>query len=329
MYRPTAASLAAVPLHQRIQTLRRYYAGGLNAREADQLQGRPLEADLTLVPLPGAGVELGRIHGVVTRQPAPQSGADAILFVTGSAGFECETAGRGRRRCGPDDVLVTAFSDAPELAFDRAGTVRSVWIERRRLQARLPGIDLAGIDAVPAETIGVGMLFDYAEALAREAPLPPELLRLASDHLVELAALVIAAAGEVARAARESGERAARLAAIRADIAELFRLPAFSVDMVAARHGISARRVQKLFESAGTTFTECLLAARLEFARRRLTAPGQGRLRVSEVAFEVGFSDLSTFNRQFRRRYGASPTAVRARALEPDVAEDREAADGG
>jgi AraC-like DNA-binding protein len=35
------------------------------------------------------------------------------------------------------------------------------------------------------------------------------------------------------------------------------------------------------------------------------------------VDYECGFGDLSYFNRAFRRRYGATPTDVRA-ALRPD-----------
>jgi methylphosphotriester-DNA--protein-cysteine methyltransferase len=33
------------------------------------------------------------------------------------------------------------------------------------------------------------------------------------------------------------------------------------------------------------------------------------------IKLDIGFGDLSYFNRAFRRRYGASPSDVRARAL--------------
>ena len=36
---------------------------------------------------------------------------------------------------------------------------------------------------------------------------------------------------------------------------------------------------------------------------------------ISAIAFEAGFGDLSHFNRSFRRRYGASPSEVRAEEL--------------
>jgi len=36
---------------------------------------------------------------------------------------------------------------------------------------------------------------------------------------------------------------------------------------------------------------------------------------IGAIAFEAGFGDLSYFNRSFRRRYGISPSEVRAEAL--------------
>jgi AraC-like DNA-binding protein len=36
---------------------------------------------------------------------------------------------------------------------------------------------------------------------------------------------------------------------------------------------------------------------------------------ISDIAFEAGFSDLSHFNRSFRRRFGESPSDVRVAAM--------------
>ena len=35
--------------------------------------------------------------------------------------------------------------------------------------------------------------------------------------------------------------------------------------------------------------------------------------RISDIAFDCGFNDLSYFNRCFRRRFGLTPTAARGR----------------
>jgi AraC-like DNA-binding protein len=40
-----------------------------------------------------------------------------------------------------------------------------------------------------------------------------------------------------------------------------------------------------------------------------------GDLRISEIAFEVGFQSLSQFNRVFKRLSGKSPSAYRAAQL--------------
>ncbi len=65
----------------------------------------------------------------------------------------------------------------------------------------------------------------------------------------------------------------------------------------------------KSFKKAtGMTFTEYLSRVRIEKARELLVNPN---VRVSEVAFEVGFQSLTHFNRVFRRVLGQSPSAFR------------------
>ncbi len=67
----------------------------------------------------------------------------------------------------------------------------------------------------------------------------------------------------------------------------------------------------KMFKRAtGLTFTDYLNRVRVERAREHLLKP---HVRVSEVAYEVGFSSLTHFNRSFRRVVGHSPTQWRKR----------------
>ncbi len=83
---------------------------------------------------------------------------------------------------------------------------------------------------------------------------------------------------------------------------------------VAARQRIKARQIQRLFESEGTTFTEYVLAQRPARAHRLLTNPLHANQKISTIAFDVGFGDLSHFNRAFRRRYGLAPSDLRREA---------------
>jgi AraC-like DNA-binding protein len=50
---------------------------------------------------------------------------------------------------------------------------------------------------------------------------------------------------------------------------------------------------------------------RLAAARRALADPGLDALKISEIAYRCGFSDLSYFNRAFRQKYGETPKAAR------------------
>jgi len=65
----------------------------------------------------------------------------------------------------------------------------------------------------------------------------------------------------------------------------------------------------KLFRKAtGLTFTDYLGRVRVERAKNLLLNPD---LRVSEIAYTVGFQSLTHFNRIFRKTTGEAPTAFR------------------
>jgi AraC-like DNA-binding protein len=108
--------------------------------------------------------------------------------------------------------------------------------------------------------------------------------------------------------------RVARLSKVRTQ--ELRRLCPLFADRAqeASRQGISPIYVRKLFEGEDTSFTQFVLGERLARAHRLLSDPLFAKYTVAALAFEAGFGDLSYFNRTFRRRYGAAPSAVRTRA---------------
>jgi AraC-like DNA-binding protein len=62
----------------------------------------------------------------------------------------------------------------------------------------------------------------------------------------------------------------------------------------------------------GINFTDYVARVRIEKSKNLLLNPN---LRVSEIAFEVGFQSLTHFNRVFKKILGQSPTAYRAQLL--------------
>jgi AraC-like DNA-binding protein len=102
-----------------------------------------------------------------------------------------------------------------------------------------------------------------------------------------------------------------RLKAVEAVLGRRFAEPDFSAQKLAAAAGLSERYVNELLYEAGASFTMRLLELRLRKAAELLALPNARR--ISDIAFDCGFNDLSYFNRCFRRRFGLTPSAARGR----------------
>jgi len=83
-----------------------------------------------------------------------------------------------------------------------------------------------------------------------------------------------------------------------------------SLEQVAKSANMSSFYFCKMFKKfTGVNFTEYVSRIRIEKARNLLLNPN---LRISEIAYEVGFQSLTHFNRVFKRVLGQSPTDFRA-----------------
>jgi AraC family transcriptional regulator of arabinose operon len=92
------------------------------------------------------------------------------------------------------------------------------------------------------------------------------------------------------------------------DLASGHRLPD-----LAARVALSPSRLAHLFKTqTGASIFGMLLQMRLEQATRLLAHTTRS---IGEVSAALGFASPYYFSRQFRRRYGTSPTNYRSRAL--------------
>ena len=78
----------------------------------------------------------------------------------------------------------------------------------------------------------------------------------------------------------------------------------------AERMGVSARTLQRRLRVEGSSFSRVLENLRRDLSEELLSNP---RLSVSEVAFLLGYSEASAFQRAFRRWRGTSPRSYKAR----------------
>jgi len=83
-----------------------------------------------------------------------------------------------------------------------------------------------------------------------------------------------------------------------------------SLSQVAKAVNTSTFYFCKIFKKlTGVNFTDYVSRIRIEKSKNLLLNPN---LRVSEIAFEVGFQSLTHFNRVFKKILGQSPTEYRA-----------------
>jgi len=101
--------------------------------------------------------------------------------------------------------------------------------------------------------------------------------------------------------------RRALFAAVEASLCD----PDLDSRHIARIMGVSPRYVQMLFAEMATTPSAFIQEQRLDLAAGRLERDGP-KVAITDVAFDVGFNDLSSFCRAFRRRFDVSPRDYRA-----------------
>jgi len=210
------------------------------------------------------------------------------------------------------------LGDVPATARNLGAAARrdiSLILTRRFL--RDAGIDAGEILTRPIARTNAALrlIVSYAEGLRDLGDYPsPALAATISSHLRDLAILALGAAGDVAQAARP-GLRAARLKALKSDIAQHIGPFSLSLEETARKHGISPSYLRKLFAMEGTSFSAFVLQTRLDRAHQMLESALHAMMTISTIAYECGFADLSYFNRAFRRRFDCTPSDTRSAAL--------------
>jgi AraC-like DNA-binding protein len=280
--------------------------------DLEPLSDLPFHAQATLRALPGlrtvacTGSALGFQR---TRAIAADDEGSISMIV--NLGESCNASQRGREvALGAGDAVAVLHHEPAAVTF-AAGTYVGLFVPRPALARRVHNIDDATLRLISHRTEALRLLVSYLTSVREELALgSPKLRRVVVSHIHDLIALALAPHGAVDESGL-SAVRAARLAAILKSIAERFQEPELGVAAVARSQRISPRYLQGLLEKAGASFTARLNELRLQEAFRLLTAPRESPRRISDIALQVGFSDISHFNRLFRSRFGDTPSGVR------------------
>jgi AraC-like DNA-binding protein len=188
----------------------------------------------------------------------------------------------------------------------------AIAMPRAVLAPMVSNMDAALMSAIPSRIEPLRLLAGYIDLLKSDPALMAtrELRRLTIDHLHDLVVLTLGATRDVAEIAVGRGLRAARLRAIKADIVQNLAGDVTTAAL-SARHHLSPRYIRSLFEGENTSLSQFVLGQRLTHMHRLLTDLRYADRTISDLALAAGFGDISTFNREFRRRFGMTPSDVR------------------
>jgi len=242
-------------------------------------------------------------------------GNDALILVVNRAGPLIVSTRGHELRPRDGDAFLMSCAETSAAARPSLGRMNAVVIPYATLAPLVPHVDDAIGRLVPRDGEVLKLLTSYIGAAEEIDPsaATPEMLSSVVTHLCDLIALTIGATRDGAALAQSRGLSAARLTAIKADIAENLGRTDLAVAAVAQRHRLTPRHLHRLFEAEGLTYSEFVLGLRLARAHRMLTDPRFAGWTVKAIATELGFGDRSYFNRAFRRRYGVSPSDLRGR----------------
>jgi AraC-like DNA-binding protein len=281
------------------------------------LRDAPFHVDLAINPFPGLLVGVGRLQALRkrgTRELAAQMSDDAALLVNLRGAHRVEQRNQDIV-LGEGEAAFTSCSDVSTIVHGAESEILVLRLPKAGVAPLVEGLDDRWARRIPGELPALRLLRSYLTlAWDDQARSGPDLQRSFVTHVYDLLALMMGTAPDITAIAQERGLAAARLQAIKRDIDRDLAAPDLSLAALALRHCCAERSIQRLFEAEGTTFTDYVLAQRLACAHRALADPKREAEKISTVALDCGFGDVSYFNRMFRRRYGAAPSDVRAQA---------------
>jgi AraC-like DNA-binding protein len=257
-------------------------------------------------------------HGIDTHRTREllSDGSDDLVLTIQQASEASVT------QCGREVIanagagVLTSNADVSAMAFGGPSKFVSIAVSRRIITAMAPGAEDAIAKPTHLDPAVLPLLVSYLGILEdRSVVQSPEVARAVSLHIHDLCALAIGASRDADEFARGRGLRVARLRMLKDDIAQHLTHGSVTAADLARRHRVTPRYVHKLFESEGISLSHFVRAQRLALVHRSLSNPSLAGRTIGALAFEAGYGDLSTFNHDFRRHYGMTPSTLRAAVL--------------
>ena len=207
---------------------------------------------------------------------------------------------------------IAILDSTQEYVADAEQSFDALWVRvpRHRIEGRLGHYSRLMAERIDGST-GVGRLASIMLRTSfQEAPrvIATDANR-ATNAILDLIGMSLSS--RIANLASSSRSSQSTLQRIQRYIEDHLDDEDLTLRSVAKHHLVSARYVNKLFMQEGVSAARWIRMRRLERCRADLEDPARRHLTISEIAFEHGFGNISSFNRAFRLRFHTTPTALR------------------
>jgi AraC-like DNA-binding protein len=236
-------------------------------------------------------------------------GCDDLVLISATRGNVRVTQRSKSIELAAGQMCLTEMNVVGAVDLNQAGGFSTTRFPRRLLLQIAPSVETQLARMLGHDRAMSAMIERYA-ALCSEFASELDGLgqKAVAQHLTELVGHFVGTAAEQKNLAGKRGISTARLNLLKAGVLRNLDKRNLTIETVARANGLSGRQAQRMFASAGTTFTEFVLEQRLLLARRLLLHEQARYRKVSDIAYTVGFNDLSYFHRVFKRRFGVTPS---------------------
>jgi len=244
-----------------------------------------------------------------------RDGDDGLIFILNQGGVSYQTQRGYEQKLEAGEGITCDNGYSGSLCLPTDSRFWSLKVPRHRITTLLPRAGQLAGAKLDKDPVARRLLFGYLSGTHNvDLSSGGRAIQLHEGHIVDLVALALGADGDARELVEQRGVAAVRRAAILREIETFMADPNLSATAIASRFSITPRYLRLLLEETGRSFSEHVLEKRLEHAAALLRDPRQQDRKISTIALACGFSDLSYFNRVFRRRYGETPSDVREAA---------------
>ena len=210
---------------------------------------------------------------------------------------------------------MTLVDSTQEYEIEMADEFDAIWlrIPAQTFRANMPSVaDLLGRPIEVGSGIGCLAKQMMCTTLSDEANLNQRCGRLVSQSLLGFLGEVV---DETLKNAASGSSRGRRLILGRAKdyIEEHLQDDDLSPATIAAGTGISSRYLSDIFADEGLSPMRWVRQRRLELCRIELERRGGCQQLICEIAYSMGFTNVSSFNRAFKTHFGQSPRELIAK----------------